>query len=88
MAAIESIFPLLLKDTGDADGSLDLSPQAVALSALVLLLTQGISFHLELGLHWQFLVAAVRMVLQLSALGLVLVPIFSSEKLWLVLTYA
>ena len=55
----------------------------VALAALLVLADAGISLALQLGLHRQLLVAAVRMVLQLSVMGLVLTTLFSIvSPLW------
>ncbi|KXZ55582.1 hypothetical protein GPECTOR_2g1131 [Gonium pectorale] len=71
-----------------AGGTIPLSPIAVALSAAVLVVNAFISLRFKLGLHVQLVVASVRMVVQLSILGYVLVPIFSYDRWWLVLLYA
>ena len=39
---------------------MDLSPFAVALSAAVLFVNAAISLKLDLGMHWQLLVASIR----------------------------
>jgi ABC-type iron transport system FetAB permease component len=44
--------------------------------------------RLSLGLHSQLLIAGLRCVVQLSALGYVLMPIFAARQPWLVLGYA
>ncbi|KAL6751415.1 hypothetical protein V8C86DRAFT_3142181 [Haematococcus lacustris] len=73
---------------GDGDGGvIALSVTAVALSSAALLLNVAVSFHQRLGMHTQLLVAAVRMVVQLSLLGFILVPIFRHNKWWSVGLY-
>ncbi|GLC47854.1 hypothetical protein PLESTB_000032700 [Pleodorina starrii] len=69
------------------DGTIHLSPVAVSLSAAVLLVNGFISLRFKLGLHTQLVFASLRMVVQLSLLGYVLVPIFTYDKWWLVLLY-
>ncbi|KAG2434142.1 hypothetical protein HXX76_007869 [Chlamydomonas incerta] len=70
-----------------AGDTIQLSPVAVALAAAVLLINGAISLRFKLGLHQQLLVASVRMVVQLSILGYMLVPIFNYDRWWLVLLY-
>ncbi|GFR48764.1 hypothetical protein Agub_g10585, partial [Astrephomene gubernaculifera] len=69
------------------DGTIHLSPIAVTLAAAVLSINAIISLKFKLGLHTQLVVASVRMVVQLSLLGYLLVPIFSYDRWWLVLVY-
>jgi putative ABC transport system permease protein len=52
---------------------------SLAAAAALLLLNAGLSWWLGLGLGRRLLVAAVRTVVQLSLLGLVLVPIFGAN---------
>jgi len=54
-----------------------LSPSDLAISASLILLDGAISLALKLGLHRQLAVAAVRMVVQLVAIGYVLRLIFA-----------
>ncbi|KAG2501532.1 hypothetical protein HYH03_000039 [Edaphochlamys debaryana] len=79
-------FPPTPDQHGDS-GTIPLSPLAVALAAVVLVINGIISLRFKLGLHTQLLVAATRMVIQLSVLGYVLVPIFTYDRWWLVLLY-
>lgn len=75
----------------DADGDEDavyLSPLALGLAALLLLINGLLSVYLSLGLHKTLGIAAVRCTIQLTILGYILVPIFSYDKWWLVLLYA
>ncbi|DBA66382.1 TPA: hypothetical protein ACH3X2_002364 [Trebouxia sp. C0005] len=75
----------------DADGDEDavyLSPWAVGLAALLLLINGLFSVYLCLGLHKTLGTAAIRCTIQLTILGYILVPIFSYDRWWLVLLYA
>lgn len=75
----------------DADGDEDavyLSPWAVGLAALLLLINGLFSVYLSLGLHKTLGTAAIRCTIQLTILGYILVPIFSYDRWWLVLLYA
>lgn len=55
----------------------------LALGALLILANAGLSLALQLGIHWRFLVAALRMVVQLGLMGLVLATLFSlASPLW------
>lgn len=56
----------------------------LALCSLLILLNAGLSLALRLGLARSLLVAAVRVVLQLSLVGLVLKSVFSLQSPWLV----
>ncbi|PNW72321.1 hypothetical protein CHLRE_16g673000v5 [Chlamydomonas reinhardtii] len=71
----------------DEANTIQLSPVAVALAGAVLLINGAISLRFKLGLHSQLLIASVRMVVQLSILGYMLVPIFNYDRWWLVLLY-
>lgn len=65
-----------------------IGPGAVALAACLVLVLAVISAILQLGLEVQLLIATVRCVVQLSLLGYILVPIFTSHKWYIVLGYA
>jgi putative ABC transport system permease protein len=49
----------------------------VALASVFVLINAALSVALELGIHRRMLIAAVRMVVQLSLMGLVLIALFS-----------
>lgn len=69
-------------------GVLELSYSAVALAAALIAVQALASVKFHLGLHTQLAIAAVRCVVQLGILGgYVLVPIFTYNKVWLVLLY-
>ncbi|KAL0038243.1 hypothetical protein WJX79_009937 [Trebouxia sp. C0005] len=68
--------------------SVYLSPWAVGLAALLLLINGLFSVYLCLGLHKTLGTAAIRCTIQLTILGYILVPIFSYDRWWLVLLYA
>ena len=57
----------------------------LAVAGLLLLVNGGLSMALELGLARPLLVAALRMVVQLSLVGLVLTRLFALESPWLTL---
>ncbi|GIL79763.1 hypothetical protein Vretifemale_9065 [Volvox reticuliferus] len=80
--------PASLGNPLSTEGTIYLSPVAVSLSAAVLLVNAFISLRFKLGLHTQLVIASIRMVVQLSLLGYILVPIFTYDKWWLVLLYA
>ncbi|GIL52589.1 hypothetical protein Vafri_8411 [Volvox africanus] len=80
-------FPASLGNSVSTEGTIYLSPVAVSLSAAVLLVNAFISLRFKLGLHTQLVIASIRMVVQLSLLGYILVPIFTYDKWWLVLLY-
>lgn len=55
----------------------------LAIGSLLVLANAGLSLALQLGIHWRFLVAALRMVVQLGLMGLVLATLFSLvSPLW------
>ncbi len=56
----------------------ELSHLDLALSACLILLVAAVSIRYSLGLHRQLLLAALRMVLQLSLIGLVLTHLFAA----------
>ena len=60
----------------------------LALAALLLLVNGGLSVRMALGLERPLAVAAVRMVVQLSLVGLVLKQLFALESPWLTLAAA
>lgn len=78
---------------GTADGPappndlIQLSVVELCAAAALLLINALISLHLKLGTEQALLVAGVRCVAQLSALGYILKPIFQAQKWWLVLGY-
>lgn len=55
----------------------------VAIAALLVLFNAALSLYLTLGLERRLLVAAIRMVLQLTLIGLVLKALFASSSIWL-----
>ncbi|KAK9810214.1 hypothetical protein WJX72_006730 [[Myrmecia] bisecta] len=65
-----------------------ISATGVALGAALIVVNAIVSFMLELDLHWQLLIAAIRCVVQLLVLGYILVPIFTAGLWWLVLLYS
>lgn len=65
-----------------------LSPMQVSFAAALIVVQAIVSVRLSLGLHTQLLIAAVRCILQLSALGYILVPIFKYGMWWSVCAYA
>jgi len=72
-------------DAMPTDGPVAITWAELALASSLLLANGLVSVWLRLGLGRQLLVAGARTVLQLSLLGLVLVHVFESERLWLVL---
>jgi len=60
----------------------------LALAALLLLVNGGLSVRMALGLERPLAIAAVRMVVQLSLVGLVLKQLFALESPWLTLAAA
>jgi putative ABC transport system permease protein len=64
-------------------GYIALAPADLALGSLLVLANAGLSLGLQLGIHRRLLVAACRMVIQLSLMGLVLAALFSHvSPLW------
>lgn len=63
-------------------GPVHLGPLDLALSATLLMLFGAISLAWRLGLERMLAVAAGRAALQLTVLGLVLVPVFAIELAW------
>ena len=60
----------------------------VALAAVFLILNAGLSLWLQLGVARQMLVAGLRMVVQLLAVGLVLKAVFAAGSLLVTLALA
>ncbi|WP_448203315.1 ABC transporter permease [Azospirillum sp. sgz302134] len=60
----------------------------LVLAALLLLVNGGLSMRMALGLERPLAIAAVRMVVQLSLVGLVLARLFALESPWLTLAAA
>ncbi|KAL3137213.1 hypothetical protein ABBQ32_006765 [Trebouxia sp. C0010 RCD-2024] len=77
-----------LGEVADEDDAVYLSPLALGLAALLLIINGLLSIYLSLGLHKTLGIAAIRCTLQLTVLGYILVPIFSYDRWWLVLLYA
>ena len=72
-----------MTQSGYISGYISLGTWDLALAAMLVLLNAGLSLALQLGLHRQILLAATRMVLQLSLMGMVLTTLFSfSSPLW------
>uniref|UniRef100_A0A7S3QKP5 Uncharacterized protein n=2 Tax=Dunaliella tertiolecta TaxID=3047 RepID=A0A7S3QKP5_DUNTE len=70
------------------DDTSNLSVIGVGLSAICLLIPIALSLRLSLGLHYTLTVSALRMVLQLTFLGFILVPLFLYSRWWMVLLYS
>uniref|UniRef100_A0A7R9V9G5 Uncharacterized protein n=1 Tax=Chlamydomonas euryale TaxID=1486919 RepID=A0A7R9V9G5_9CHLO len=68
-------------------GAVRLSPQAVAMSAGILLINALVSIFLDLGINSQLVVASIRMCVQLTILSFILKPIFEVDVAWMVLLY-
>ncbi len=63
-----------------------LTPMDLSLAALLVLILAGLSWRMRLGLERSLLIASLRMVLQLSLIGLVLKTVFAtSGLLWVTL---
>jgi putative ABC transport system permease protein len=69
-------------------GYIVLSYWDVALAAVFLILNAGLSLWLQLGLARQMLVAGLRMVVQLLAVGLVLKAVFAAGSALVTLALA
>jgi putative ABC transport system permease protein len=65
------------------NGYIALGPIDLALGSLLVLANAALSLTLHLGVHRRLLIAAVRMVVQLSLMGLVLSALFSHVSPWL-----
>ncbi|MGF6493980.1 putative ABC transport system permease protein [Luteibacter sp. 621] len=57
----------------------------VAIASIILVLDAALSIALRLGFHRSLAIAAVRMVLQLIALGFILRTVFAIDAIWLTL---
>jgi putative ABC transport system permease protein len=68
-----------------AAGTLDVTWPALAMAAMMVLVAVALSHWQRLGLERGFLVGAVRAVVQLVAVGYILVYLFESAHWWLVL---
>ncbi|PKU23127.1 ABC transporter permease [Telmatospirillum siberiense] len=64
------------------NGYIALSATDLALGSLLVLANAALSLALHLGVHRRLLIAAVRMVVQLSLMGLVLATLFSHVSPW------
>jgi len=74
--------------TGDTPGGpVDIPWTHVALSAIPLLVVALFSVRMQLELHDKLLIAILRCFSQLSALGWILVPIFTADTWWLTMLY-
>src|ERR1700682_778760 len=69
----------------NAAGAIDVSVTQLALAAALVLVAVAISRWQRLGLERNFLVGAFRAVVQLVAIGYVLVYVFAVNRWWLVL---
>jgi len=72
----------------DDSSSLEISLLQLGLAALLIIINAAVSFYFHLGLHLMLFVAAVRMAMQLTVLGYVLVPIITYNTWWLVLLFS
>jgi len=68
-------------------GPIFLDVSAIYLTFLLIVLACSLSFHIQLGLEFQLLIAALRAVVQLTILGFLLVPIFKVNQIYVVLPY-
>lgn len=74
---------------GDATaGPYHISVLAVGLGACLIIVNAAISFSLSLGLELQLIIATIRCVIQLTILGYILVPIFTTPYWFIVILYA
>src|SRR4051812_22557640 len=76
---------LLQASATSAGGALDVSWLDLALSAALVLVAIALSRWQRLGLEGGFFIGAVRAVVQLVAVGYVLVYLFASPRWWSVL---
>lgn len=60
----------------------------IALAASLLSVNAGLSIYYRLGTEWRLLMAAARMVVQLTLVGLVLKALFATASPWLTLMVA
>lgn len=72
----------------DASGPNHITVLAVGLGACLILINAAISFSLSLGLELQLIIASVRCIVQLTILGFILVPIFTTPYWYVVVLYA
>ena len=72
----------------DPSAPVDIGAGGLLLAAAPLLLVCLISLRLRLDLHRKLVVGVARCVVQLSALGYILVPIFVANRWWLSACYA
>jgi putative ABC transport system permease protein len=70
------------------NGYIELQFTDLALAALLLAVNGLLSLRLRLGLERQLLIAAIRMVVQLTAVAFVLKALFATVSLWLTLGVA
>ena len=66
-------------------GPIEITPGALGIAALLLLVNAGLSLWLRLALERQLLVASLRTVIQLTLLGYILVPVFKLASPGLIL---
>jgi len=64
-----------------------ITPLDLSLTAILVVMLAGCSWLLRLGIGWQLLIAATRMVVQLLLVGLVLTWIFGVATWWLVVLW-
>eukprot|EP00963_Diacronema_lutheri_P003787 scaffold287_cov337-Pavlova_lutheri.AAC.150 len=76
-----------LSATEATKGPIFLDVSAIYLTFLLIVLACGLSFHIQLGLEFQLLIASLRAVVQLTILGFLLVPIFKVNQIYVVLPY-
>ena len=67
--------------------SIAITPVDLSLTAVLVIILAGCSWLLRLGIGWQLLIAATRMVVQLLLVGLILTWVFGVATLWLVVVW-
>jgi putative ABC transport system permease protein len=86
ISILSSAFPVLQTVVPtSAAGTLDVTWTGLALSAVLVLVAVGVSRWQRLGLESGFLVGGVRALVQLVAVGYILVYLFATRQWWLVL---
>jgi putative ABC transport system permease protein len=80
-AVVETVQSMNLK------GPAPVSAGQLVVCSLLVFLVAGTSWWNEIGLETKFLTAAVRCAIQLSLLGVILVPIFENNLWWQVIGY-
>jgi putative ABC transport system permease protein len=79
------LAPLLQASASSASTTLDVSWLGLVSASVLVLIAVGISAWQRLGLARGFIVGAIRAVVQLVAVGYILVYLFANARWWLVL---